>query len=87
MVWEGKEKEQKTIYDVICILLFQRGVCVCVCVTVKEQGHTGKSLHRSDEQLHQRLPATLWPWLVDLDNESSVRVWRMDRNTNSMKVY
>lgn len=38
-------------------------------VTVKKKGHTGQPLHRPDEQLHQRLPATLWLGLVDLQND------------------
>lgn len=43
-----------------------------VCLTpftIKQQSYTGKSLHWSDEQLHQSLSATLRLGLVNLDNK------------------
>lgn len=47
-------------------LLKLRGMCG---VTIEKKSHARQSLYRSDEQLHQCLPAALWLGLVDLQKE------------------
>lgn len=49
--------------------MFSRKKRAAQCATIEKKGHAGKSLHWSDEQLHQRLPAALGLGLVDLQNQ------------------
>lgn len=42
---------------------------LCVCFTIKKKGHTRESLHWSDQQLNQCLPATFWLGLVNLQSQ------------------
>lgn len=64
-VEERHERNQKKRADVLGE--------VCVCLTIEQKGHAGEPLNWSDQQLHQRLPATFWLGLVDLRGQRQDR--------------